>query len=123
MSSTSISLTWEPPPVDDRIGTITRYRIQYRCQSYYYSTCSRTQTNYRSAQQSLTYVVNNLQSGKEYTFNIAACVGSTCGHTTSRLTVNVPPRGTYALLIRCYSSLMDYCHDGGHAWPGFIAIL
>ncbi len=110
MSSTSISLTWEPPPVDDRIGTITQYRIQYRCQSYY--TCSQTRINYRSAQQSLTYAVNNLQSGEEYTFNIAACVGSQCGHTTSGLTVNVPPIGTYcrSLIIMMVAIARVYCN-------------
>lgn len=91
-SSTSILFTWKPPPLDDRSGTITKYWIESSCQS-----CRQTQTDYISAQQSLTYAVSSLQSGEEYTFYISACVGSNCGSglARSRKTVIVPPTGMY----------------------------
>ena len=44
------------------------------------------------ATQPLTHEVSGLQSGEEYTFSVAACMGSACGNT-SRQIVNVPPRG------------------------------
>ena len=93
MGSNSVSLTWKPPPTDDRSGTITHYRIEYRCQTYYYSACSTIRTYSVLAQQSLTYAVSSLLSGEEYTFYITACVYDNCGYTRSRLTVNVPPTG------------------------------
>ena len=95
MSSRSVSLTWKPPPPDDRSGTITHYRIEYGCRPYYHSACSTLRTDSVSAQQSLTYAVSSLLFGEEYTFDIAACVGYSCGNTGSTLTVNVPPRGNY----------------------------
>ena len=103
VSSRSVSLTWKPPPTDDRSGTITRYRIQYRCQTS--STCSTRRTYYT---QSLTYAVSSLLSGEEYTFDIAACVGYSCGNTESTLTVNIPSRGkmnmsTQVVIIYSYS--------------------
>ena len=77
--------------MDDRSGQITKYQIQYSCQSSYRS-CHQIQT---IETQSLTYAVSGLQSGEEYAFYIAACVESTCGNVRSGHIVNVPPRGMY----------------------------
>ena len=102
MSSTSILLTWTPPPMDDRSGSITHYEIEYSCQS-----CQR---EYRSAQHVQSLTVSSLQSGEEYTFYIAACVHSSCGSglARSRKTVNVPPTGVYNCTVSfSYSNCVD----------------
>ena len=106
VNSRSVSLTWKPPPMDDRIGTITQYQIQYKCQIHY--VCFTTQTYYISAQPFLTYAVSSLLSGEEYTFYIAACVYNTCGNTRSRsrLTVNIPPRGKILIHKLSYTSVL-----------------
>ena len=87
LTNTSISLRWDPPPSDDRSGSVTRYNITFRCANYL--RCSSTSTNTRTT---IYYVrdiqLTQLQPGRRYTITVATCSSQGCG-TTSTVTLNV----------------------------------
>ena len=82
LTNTSISLRWDPPPSDDRSGSVTRYNITFRCANYLH--CSSTSTTTQTAYYSNT----QLQPGRRYTIAVAPCSSQGCG-TTSTVTLNM----------------------------------
>ena len=92
INSTSVQLTWEPPPVDERSGTITYYCLTFSCRSCNRMTNSTSETRYEKSQ---------LHPGLEYNISVVACTSRTgCGSTESTLTVILPPAaGIYLLSL------------------------
>ena len=101
VNSTSISLTWEPPPADGTSGTITQYKLTFSCRPYYHYQCRRT-SYYAS---DTLYEKSQLNSGLEYTITVAACSVIGCGSRTSTLIVILPREG-----ISCMHAIS--CQDG-----------
>lgn len=86
INSTSILLTWDPPPVHESNGIITSYTIT---QVVAGSTSTLTTTE-------LMLRVTNLRPFTSYTFDIAASTTVGLGPRTAPVTENTPEAGMYA---------------------------
>ena len=84
-SSTSILLTWDPPPITQRNGIITSYSIT-QVVAGVSSTLSTTEQ---------TLLVTSLRPFTSYTFEIAASTSVGLGPRTSPITENTPEAGKY----------------------------
>lgn len=82
-SSTSILLTWDPPPIHERNGIITSYTITH--------VVAGNSSTLTTADQML--LVTNLRPFTPYTFEIAASTSIGLGPRTSPLTENTPEAG------------------------------
>ena len=62
--STSISLTWQPPPLSDRNGDITQYRLKITEQE--------TQRHYKETTANTAHTLTSLHPYYNYVISVAA---------------------------------------------------
>ena len=97
VSSTSVSLAWEPPQADGSSGAIAYYWLIFNCTPHY-SLCNREERVH-----AIRYNAFNLLRNHEYSISIKACTNKGCGCRNSSITVVLPVTGIYELPIRdCY---------------------
>ena len=109
LTTTSLTLTWDPPPHDARNVSISRYMITYTCIWSRQAYCSNRETmTVLSLSSVREYPLRGLQSGRRYSMTVTACSNLwSCG-MTSELHVITLASGMY---VRTYS-LTDVINMG-----------
>ncbi len=94
--ATSISLSWYPPPVDDRNGIISQYSVRYT--SVYYSTERLMNTTDTSV------VLMDLEEFEEYEVSIAAATVEGVGPYSMAILVTTAQAGKSVVCCNIVSS-------------------